>query len=40
VLWVPLTLVLSLAALRMIKGLLIVLQYRNRAREGQLDDDR
>lgn len=40
VLWVPLTLVLSLAALRMIKGLLIVLQYRNRAEEGRLDDER
>ena len=34
-LWIPLTLVLSLAALRMIKGLLIVLQYRNKAAEGR-----
>lgn len=36
-LWVPLTLVLSLAALRMLKGLLIVLQYRNKAAEGRLE---
>ena len=36
-LWIPLTLVLSLAALRAIKGLLIVLQYRNKAAEGRLD---
>jgi uncharacterized protein (DUF983 family) len=37
-LWIPLTLVLSLVALRLIKGLLIVLQYRNKAAEGRLDD--
>jgi len=37
VLWVPLTLVLSLAALRLIKGLLIALQYRHKAAEGRLD---
>lgn len=37
-LWVPLTLVLGLTALRMIKGLLIVLQYRNKAAEGRLED--
>lgn len=36
-LWIPLTLVLSLTSLRMIKGLLIVLQYRNKAAEGRLD---
>ena len=36
-LWIPLTLVLSLVALRAAKGLLIVLQYRNRAAEGRLD---
>ena len=36
-LWIPLTLVLSLTALRLIKGLLIVLQYRNKAAEGRLD---
>ena len=37
VLWVPLTLALSLAALRLIKGQLIALQYRNKAAEGRLD---
>ncbi|EKF41338.1 hypothetical protein NA8A_15841 [Nitratireductor indicus C115] len=36
-LWIPLTLVLSLVSLRLIKGLLIALQYRNRAEEGKLD---
>jgi uncharacterized protein (DUF983 family) len=36
-LWIPLTLVLSLIALRLIKGLLIALQYRNKAAEGQID---
>lgn len=37
VLWIPLTLIMSLAALRVAKGLLIVLQYRNKAAEGRLD---
>lgn len=36
-LWIPLTLALSLTALRLIKGLLIALQYRNKAAEGRLD---
>lgn len=36
-LWIPLTLALSLTALRLIKGLLIALQYRNRAAEGRMD---
>lgn len=36
-LWVPLTLGLSLTALRLIKGVLITLQYRNKAVEGRLD---
>ncbi|MCR4266749.1 DUF983 domain-containing protein [Nitratireductor sp. ZSWI3] len=36
-LWIPLTLVLALTALRLIKGLLIALQYRNKAAEGKLD---
>ena len=35
-LWIPLTLVLSLAMLRALKGLMIVLQYRNKAAEGRL----
>lgn len=37
ILWIPLTLVLSLTALRLIKGVLITLQYRNKAAEGRLD---
>ena len=36
-LWIPLTLVLSLFLLKWMKGLLIALQYKNRAAEGQLD---
>lgn len=36
-LWVPLALVLSLSALRLIKGLLIALQFRNKAEQGRLD---
>ncbi|WP_265515801.1 DUF983 domain-containing protein [Nitratireductor luteus] len=38
ILWIPLTLVLSLTSLRLIKGLLIALQYRNKAAEGRLDN--
>ncbi|MER2534050.1 MAG: DUF983 domain-containing protein [Rhizobiaceae bacterium] len=37
ILWMPLTLVLCLTALRLIKGVLITLQYRNKAAEGRLD---
>jgi uncharacterized protein (DUF983 family) len=37
VLWIPLTLVLCLPALRLIKGLLITLQYANKAEEGRWD---
>ena len=36
-LWIPLALLLSLVALRLIKGVLITLQYRNKASEGRLD---
>ncbi len=36
-LWIPLTLVLSVASLRLIKGVLIALQYRNSAAQGRLD---
>lgn len=36
-LWIPLTVVSSLLALRLIKGVLITLQYRNKAAEGRLD---
>lgn len=39
ILWIPLTVVLSLVALRLIKGVLIALQYRNKAAEGRLDRD-
>jgi uncharacterized protein (DUF983 family) len=35
-LWVPLTLALVLGLLRIAKGALLVLEYRNRAREGRL----
>ncbi|MCX7305153.1 MAG: DUF983 domain-containing protein [Hyphomicrobiales bacterium] len=37
VLWIPLTVVLSLSGLRLIKGVLITLQYANKAAEGRLD---
>ena len=36
-LWIPLTLVLCLGALRLIKGVLLTLQYSNKAAEGRLD---
>jgi uncharacterized protein (DUF983 family) len=36
-LWVPLALVLSLGALRLMKGVLIALQYANKAAEGRID---
>jgi uncharacterized protein (DUF983 family) len=36
-LWIPLTVVLSLLALRLIKGVLIALQFRNKAAEGRID---
>jgi uncharacterized protein (DUF983 family) len=38
-LWLPLTLILCLPLLRLLKGLMIGLQYRNRAAEGRLSDD-
>ena len=37
ILWIPLTLVLSLVALRLMKGVLITLQYRNKAAQGRWD---
>lgn len=37
ILWIPLTLILSLLSLRFIKGVLLTLQYRNKAAEGRLD---
>jgi uncharacterized protein (DUF983 family) len=36
-LWLPLTLVLSLGALRPLKGLMIALQYKHKAAEGRID---
>jgi uncharacterized protein (DUF983 family) len=36
-LWTPLVVIFGLVALRIIKGLLIVFQYRNRAAEGRID---
>ncbi|MBO0904589.1 DUF983 domain-containing protein [Jiella sonneratiae] len=36
-LWIPLTFVLCLPLLRLLKGTMIGLQYRNRAAEGRLD---
>ncbi|WP_417666712.1 DUF983 domain-containing protein [Roseibium sp.] len=38
VLWLPLTVVLAGGILRPLKGLLIALQYRHNAQEGQLED--
>jgi uncharacterized protein (DUF983 family) len=38
VLWVPTILILSFTLLRLIKSLLLVLQYRHQAREGRLAD--
>jgi uncharacterized protein (DUF983 family) len=37
ILWIPLTIGLSLWLLRVLKALLIALQYRNNARQGQID---
>lgn len=38
VIWVPLTLVLSLVMLRAMKGFMIAQQYRHQAGEGRLGD--
>lgn len=37
--WIPLAVVLCLTALRLMKGVLITLQYRNKAAEGRLGGD-
>lgn len=37
ILWLPLTIGLSLWLLRVLKALLIALQYRNNARQGEID---
>jgi uncharacterized protein (DUF983 family) len=36
-LWLPLTTLLTLGLLRLAKGALLVLEFRNKAREGQID---
>ncbi|OOG76637.1 hypothetical protein BLJAPNOD_03787 [Ensifer sp. M14] len=36
-LWIPLAIVFSLGLTRMLKGILINLQYRNNARPGEID---
>lgn len=36
--WVPLTLLLTVASLRFAKAALIALEYRNQAREGRIDE--
>ncbi|MBL3684306.1 DUF983 domain-containing protein [Sinorhizobium meliloti] len=36
-LWIPLATILSLALTRLLKGVLINLQYRNNARPGEID---
>ena len=35
-LWLPLTLILTIGSLRLAKGLLLCLEYRHRAREGRI----
>ena len=37
ILWIPLATILSLFALRWVKGILIALQFRNKAALGQID---
>ena len=39
IIWIPLALVLCLTALRLIKGVLITLQYRNKAQQGEWDKE-
>jgi uncharacterized protein (DUF983 family) len=38
IIWLPVTLLLVLASLRFAKGVLIALEYKNRAREGRIGD--
>ncbi|HHS82075.1 MAG TPA: DUF983 domain-containing protein [Devosia sp.] len=35
--WIPMTIILSIALLRPFKGIMIALQYRHDAREGKID---
>ena len=39
IIWIPLAVALCLTALRLIKGVLLTLQYANKAAEGRLDRD-
>ncbi|PKQ07359.1 MAG: hypothetical protein CVT73_08765 [Alphaproteobacteria bacterium HGW-Alphaproteobacteria-12] len=39
VLWIPLTLLLTIGLLRPLKGWLVAQQYRHKAREGRLRDE-
>ncbi len=39
ILWLPLTVILAGLVLRPLKGLMIALQFRHKAEEGQLDDN-
>lgn len=39
VLWTPITLLVAFGLLRPLKGLLIALQYHNKAEQGRLDKD-
>ena len=39
IIWIPLAVVLSLWLLRVMKAILIALQYRNNARQGEIDRD-
>lgn len=38
VIWLPLIVILTFSVLRFLKGLLLVLQYKNQAREGRLEE--
>lgn len=39
IIWLPLTVALSLALLRPVKALMLALQYRHRAEQGRLADE-
>jgi uncharacterized protein (DUF983 family) len=39
IIWIPLAVALCLTALRLIKGVLLTLQYTNKAAEGRLDHE-
>ena len=39
IMWIPLSTVLTLGLLRVLKGLMIALQFRHKAAEGQIDRD-